>query len=377
MLTRKTLLRILPSRLDRYLLTEVTAPFLGGTIFFIFVFMMFQALRLAEFFIVHGVSGGILAKMAGLMALSFIPNALPVAFLIAMLVGFGRLSSDSELVAMKASGIPLWRLALPPLFVASIVFGASVALNMEWVPWGEREFKDTLIRVSNTKVVGSIKQGTFNTGFFDLLIFADKVDAKTNRLYKVFIYDEREPKNPLTVVAQSGEIVSVRTGSALGTAAMLKLYDGSIHRNSLTENTYQKIDFGEYNLYLKVDEGTGNTSMKPHMLSHKELLNWIAETKPGNFDWRESRGEYWRRYAAAFAPMIFVFLGIGFGTARTRAVRAGAALTAFVMFFFYWSAQTIAGMWMQKGWLPPWFAMEVPNLLMATVATFSFKRASW
>ena len=61
--------QLLPSRLDRYVLTEVAAPFLGGTLFFIFLFMMFQALRLADFFIVHGVGGGILAKLTGLMAL--------------------------------------------------------------------------------------------------------------------------------------------------------------------------------------------------------------------------------------------------------------------------------------------------------------------
>ncbi|MGK5082676.1 LPS export ABC transporter permease LptF [Bdellovibrionota bacterium FG-1] len=369
--------RIFTSRIDRYVLTEVAAPFLGGTIFFIFVFMMFQALRLADFFIIHGVSLPLLGKMAGLMALSFIPNALPVAFLIAVLIGFGRLSADSELVAMKASGFSLYRLAGPPLFLAILVSMGSIALNQEWVPWGERAFKDTLIRVSNTKVVSSIKQGTFNSGFFDLLIFADKVDAKSNRLERVFIFDEREPKNPLTVVAQWGEIVQVKTESDLANAVMLKLYDGSIHQNNQKESTYQKIDFGEYNLYLKIDEGAGNTSMKPHMYSHAELLKWISNTKLENFDGRESRGEYWRRYAAALAPLLFVFLGIGFGTVRTRAVRAGAALTAFTVFVCYWGSQTVASVWMQRGWLPPWFAMEIPNLLMLAGAVVSFRRAAW
>jgi LPS export ABC transporter permease LptF len=367
----------LPKRLDRYVFTEVTSPFLGGTLFFIFVFMMFQALRLAEFFIVHGVGGAILGKMAGLLALSFVPTALPVAFLIAILVGFGRLSGDSELVAMKASGVSLWRLSLPPLVLALLVMVGSYTLNQEWVPWGEREFKSTLIKVSNTKVVGSIKAGTFNTGFFDLLIFADKVDGKNNRMSRVFIYDEREPKNPLTVVAQSGELVSVKTGTELGTAAMLKLYDGSIHRNDLQGNNYQKIDFGEYNLYLKVDEGTGNSSMKPHMYSHEELLKWVAESKPGTWEWYESRGEFWRRIAVALSPILFVFLGIGFGTVRTRAVRAGAALTAFVVLLLYYSAQTLASMAMQRGSIPPFLAMQLPNIVIAMLGAYSFRRAAW
>src|SRR3954447_22344804 len=95
--------RLRPTRLDRYVLGEVAAPFLGGMVFFIFLFLMFQLLKFAEFFIVHGVPGGVLGKMTLLLTLQFMPATLPIAFLIAVLVGFGRLSSDSELVAMKAS----------------------------------------------------------------------------------------------------------------------------------------------------------------------------------------------------------------------------------------------------------------------------------
>jgi LPS export ABC transporter permease LptF len=368
--------RLLPSRIDRYLLTEVIGPFLGGTVFFVFIFMMFQALRLADFFINRGVGGAMLGKLSALMALSFLPMALPPAFLIAVLVAYGRLSADSELVAMKASGMSLLRLAMPPAIVSFGLMAVSLTLNSQWVPWGAREFKSTLIKVSNTKAVGTIKQGTF-TGFFDLLIFAEKVDTKNNRLEKVFIYDEREPKNPLTVVAQSGELLQVKTNTELGTAAMLKLYDGSIHHNDLAGNTYQKIDFGEYNLYLKVDEGAGDSTMKPHMYTHPQLLKWIAGTQPGTWDWYESRGEYWRRYATALSFLLFVFLGIGFGTVRTRAVRAGAALTALVVLIIYWSAQTVAGMIMQKGSVPPWFAMEIPNILIGILGIESFRRAAW
>ena len=368
--------RFLPTRIDRYVLGEVLGPLLGATIFIIFLFMMFQALRLADFFINRGIGGMMLGKLSALMALSFLPMALPPAFLIAVLMAYGRLSSDSELVAMKAGGIGLLRLAMPPLLVALVLMGVSGALNSEWVPWGARELKGTLIKVGNTKAVGTIKQGTF-TGFFDLLIFAEKVDTKNNRLEKVFIFDEREPKNPLTVVSKSGELVQVKTGTDLGTAALLKLYDGSIHHNDLVADTYQKIDFGEYNLYLKVDEAAGETQMKPHMYTHKDLLVWIASTHPGNWDWYESRGEYWRRISVAFVFVLFVFLGIGFGTVRTRAVRSGAVLTALLVLILYYSAQTVAGMVMQKGIVPPWLAMEVPNIMVGILGLESFRRASW
>ncbi len=366
-----------PSRLDLYVLGEVLGPFLGGVIFFIFIFLMFQALRLAEFFILHGASSAQLGKLTALMILTFLPLALPVAFLIAVLVGFGRLSADSELVAMKAHGFSLIRLSVPVLALASTVVILSLFLNLEWVPWAERNFKNTLIKVGNTKVVSSIKEGTFTSNFFDLLIFAEKVDMQTNRLKRVFIYDDRNPKDPNTVVAEYGEIVNVKADSELGAAAVLKLYNGSIHRNDSAQGSYQKIDFGEYNLYLKVNEGALTSVLKPQMIPYHELMQKISTLSTKDYVGRELRGELWRRVSVAFSPLIFVFLGIGFGTVRTRSVRAGAALVAFVSLFAYYVIQTAATIAVQRDLLAPWFAMELSNILVAILAVFSFRRAMW
>lgn len=156
---RIDLKRLAPKRIDYYVLAEILGPFFGGILFFSFIFLMFQALRLAEFFIIHGVPLTVLGKMIALMMLSFLPISLPIAFLIGVLVGFGRLSADSELVAMKASGMSIYRLTAPVLGVSVIVVLLSLGLNLQWVPMGDREFKSTLIKVSNTKIVSSIKIG--------------------------------------------------------------------------------------------------------------------------------------------------------------------------------------------------------------------------
>jgi len=364
-------------RIDLYVLSEIIAPFFGGILFFLFISMMFQVLHLTEFFIIHGVPGGILMKMMALMGLSFMPFALPVAFLVGVLVAFGRLSSDSELIAMKASGISPGRLALPVLGLAAMVVGLSLWLDLRLCPWGERESKDMLIRVSNTKAVSSIHEGTFTSGFFDLLIFADKVDTKTGKLSRVFIFDEREPKNPLTVVAQAGEMFPVRTTGQYGTAAMLRLYEGSIHSNDLEANTYQKIGFGEYNLYLKVDEGSGDASPRPQSIEYNDLVGRIARTTTATFEGREMRGELWRRYALAISPFLFVYLGIGLGTVRVRAVRAGAALTTLLILILYWVLQAAGTIALQKALLPAFPAEFLPDFALLAIAVPAYRRASW
>ena len=366
-----------PLRLDLYVLSEVAGPFMGGLGFFMFIFLMFQLLRLADFFIVHGVSGVILAKMTLMLVLNFLPAAVPIAFLIAVLVGFGRLSSDSELVAMKACGIGVTRLAVPVTLLAVLVVVGSLFLNMEWAPWSQREGKDLLMKIGNSKVVSSIREGTFTTGFFDLLIFSDKVDTKTGRLNRIFIYDEREPKNPVTVVAKTGEIFPVKTESDTSMAAMMKLYNGSIHRNDSQEPSYQKIDFGQYDLFLKLDEGNEGSVFKPEFYSYRGLLAKIATLDPKGYEGVELRMEYWKRIAASIVPLIFVLLGIGFGTVRTRAVRAGAILIAFVTLFVYWTLQAYCASQALVGRIDPFVAMQIPNLAVFLAGFVAFRKAMW
>lgn len=367
-----------PLKLDFYILTEFVAPFLGGIMFFLFIFLMFQALRLAEFFIIHGVGGMLLGKLTALMIMSFLPVALPVSFLIAVLVGFGRLSADSELVAMKATGFSLKRMSVPIFIMSLAVAGLSVGMNLEWVPWSQRTFKKTLIKVSNTKIVSSIKEGTFTTGFFDLLIFVDKVDNKTNKLQHVFLYDETDAKNPKTVIAKTGEIVQVKSENELGSAAILDLFDGSVHRNNPADETYEKMDFAEQKQFLHAEEGADTTVMKPDYYSIHDLMAKIHETTDTEFHGREWRGELWRRISTAISPILFVLLGIGFGTVRTRAARASAAVVAVVTLTVYYGLQTFGALYLGR-WMtvPPWMLLSLPNFAVMMAGIFAFKKASW
>jgi lipopolysaccharide export system permease protein len=366
-----------PLRFDRYILEEVVGTFLGASVFTLFILLMFQALRLAEFFIVHGASAIMLGKMAFYMAVAFLPTALPLSFLIAVLVAFGRLSSDSELIAMKANGISVIRLAVPITLFAILIVAISVALNISWVPWSVKAFKQTQIKIGNTKVVTAIKEGTFTSGFFDLLIFAGKVDTHSNQLHRVFIFDEREVGNPLIYVSKDAEIVPVKTNSELGAAIMLRLKDGSTHHNDLSTHTYEKMDFETYALYLKIDEGSDTTLLKPHMIPQDDLIEKIKNNSMATYEGREFRGEYWRRYATALSPLVFVILGIGFGTFRYRTAKTGAILTGFVILVIYWFLQTVGTAAVQRGSIAPFWAMQIPNIVMLIAGSIGFYRASW
>lgn len=365
-----------PIRIDGYVITEIAGPFLGGVLFFSFIFLMFQTLRLAEALIEHSVPGLILLKMVGLMIVSFLPLAFPLAFLISTLVAFGRLSSDSEFVAMKANGMSVHRLALPGLVLASLVAATSLGLNLEWVPAAKLELKSVLLRLTNTKPIATIKEGTFTSGFFDLLLYAERVDQKTNELEKVFIYDERDAKNPLAIIARAGEIVPVKIDSELGASIALRLYDGDIHSNDIRQGVYQKTGFREYQVYLRVNAGADTAIGKPTNYPY-HVLQSLQKTETDPRRRREIRTEQIKRWMTAFAPFLFVLIGIGYGTVRGRAVRSGAAITTILVIIPFYLLQTVCENWAHAGKLPPALAMLVPNLLLLAIGIRGYRKTLW
>ena len=342
-----------------------------------FVFLMFQVVRLADYFINHGVGLTLLAKMTIFLSAAFLPVVMPVSFLVATLVGFGRLSSDSEIVAFKASGMSLIRLYLPVLFLSVLVASCVFYLTYFFIPWGNREFKKTIVKLGNTKVVSNLKEGTFTEGFFDLLVYADKVDVAHNKMSGVFIFDDRDPKNPMAILSKDGEVISLKTGSELAAAAILKLDDGSIHRSDIATNYYEKIDFNEYRIMLKVEEGRVDEIKYAKTLDADELKSQMDKFQGDYQRYQEYAIEYWKRIALAIAPLLFGVLGVGLGVVRMRSVKSNAIFVAFFVVIVYWGLHIMGASLAEKGTLPPFLAMQISNLAVLPFAILSFRKSTW
>ncbi|MBI2605136.1 MAG: LPS export ABC transporter permease LptF [Deltaproteobacteria bacterium] len=365
------------SRSSRYILAEVFTPFMGGFLFFMFVFLMFQLVRLADFFINHGVGLWLLTKLTVYISAAFLPVVLPVSFLVAILVGFGRLSADSEVVAFKASGLSLLKMYLPVGFLSLAVAAAIFYLTNYFIPWGNYQFKRTLVRIGSTKAVANLREGTFTEGFFDLLVYVDKVDAEHNALKGVFIYDERDHRNPNTILARDGQMIPVRTESELSTAMILKLNEGAIHRSSLNRDAYEKMDFAEYRTLLRVEEASSADLTYPKTLSSPNLVKKIEEYRADPAKGLEYEVEYWKRLALSLTPLVFGVLGVGLGIVKNRSVKSYAVFVAFGVVVLYWGLQVVGQTFAEKGWLTPFLALQLSNLAAVPFAILSFKKSSW
>lgn len=158
---------LIRSRLaNKYIFFEMLPSFLMGAFLFLFIILMFQSFRLTEYVIVHGASLQTISKILFYLGISFLPVILPMSLLFAVLLTYGRLSTDSEIVALKALGLNIYHLTLPAVILGSLVTLLSFQTSYHIAPWGNRQMEVLLHKLGQSKPGASFKEGVFSEGFF-------------------------------------------------------------------------------------------------------------------------------------------------------------------------------------------------------------------
>jgi lipopolysaccharide export system permease protein len=380
----------LPWTFYRYIVGEVIRPFLGAAVFFLFVLLMFQVIRLSELFVTHNVSGYSILTLMSYLSLTFTPVIFPIAFLLAVLLGFGRLSTDSEVLAMRAAGVSVYSMLVPVLTLGILLGIVTTFCNSYFVPYGARMFRYELFRISNTKAIATIHPGTFTEGFFDLVLYADGVDSKRNTLQKVLIYDEREEKTPITIVARSGRIIN-NLQDAQGTPGLvLRLFQGSMHSGNPSENIYEKTDFDVYDIFLRIETAKVVGVDVPKTMDISVLKKRIDEvkarmesgvafdqlTRNEQLDYINFGVEYWKRFALSFSCLIFALMGVAFGVIRTRTVRSNSFLICLLVLLFYWGVYSLGHNLASEGKIPAFIGMWSANVVLLVIALYTIRRVA-
>ena len=360
----------------RYIFFEMLPSFIMGVLIFVAILLMFQALRLTEFVIVHSPPMHVVFDLVLYMSVSFLPAILPMSLLFSVLLTYGRLSQDSEIVAFKAQGLSMVHLLIPAAILGALVsfFSAETCFNIG--PWGNHQFEVLITEIGSTKIVDAVRSGTFSEGFFDLVVYANRVDSKANKLEDVFIYDGRE-KTPLTIIAQEGQLTRGSTDpndQSLPNVTYLKLSHGSVHRPTL--DTYTKINFEHYRIALAMPQaGHSFTEKSPPSLTYADLKAALNS----DLD-KEKRltleTEFHKRWAISFACLIFSFLGVGLGTVTNRrSARSSGFVISLVVIVIYWGLYVTGDSLARGGQVIPWLAVWFPNFLCIIAAARALRRA--
>ncbi|MEI6794274.1 MAG: LptF/LptG family permease [Verrucomicrobiota bacterium] len=177
--------------LDRHVLTETAVAGGAATGAFVFVMVAGNILTQVSSAIATGrVSGWEGLQLVGLLFPGVLPYALPLGLLTGVLIAFGRMSSQQELTAMKASGRSLGRIARPTLLLAGALALLSAWLNLEVAPYCNTEYRRLLVGSAKDNPASVIVPGKLNRQFPGMVIRAAERDGEVLRDFWLWSADE-------------------------------------------------------------------------------------------------------------------------------------------------------------------------------------------
>lgn len=175
-------------KLDQYTLQKFLLIFVGAFFICLFVFMMQFTWRYVDELIGKGLSLTILGQFFWYMGLTLVPQALPLAILLASLITFGNMGESFELLAMKAAGVSLVRIMRPMALVAALMTGVSFYFQNSTSPHAQVSLTTLLVSMKQQSPAVEIPEGVFYNGVPNINIFVQHKNAATGMLYQTIIY---------------------------------------------------------------------------------------------------------------------------------------------------------------------------------------------
>jgi lipopolysaccharide export system permease protein len=213
------------SRLSQYVLKELVGPVALFALLMTTVVWLTQSLRLLDLVINRGQSAPTFVYLTILILPSLLVIILPIAFFAGTLYALNKLSSDSELVVMWASGYSRSQLAVPVFIAAGIVMAATYLCGLYLMPAGQRAVNEKVFSIRADIGAALLNQGEFNTPAKGLTVFIRELDSD-GHIHGVLVHDNRSRNRPITYLAVSGQLAQTPEG------ARLIMYDGTVEQSA-------------------------------------------------------------------------------------------------------------------------------------------------
>lgn len=358
--------------IDRYVVREVSAPFAVDVGLLTFALVTGKLLKLMDMVVNHGVSLGEVLKLIGYIMPAFLELTFPMALLLGVLMGFGRMSSDQEMTAARACGVSLYRLAAPVMMVALGVYALSSYFAFSLRPWANSNLRNKLYELSQTRSSAGLKEKVFNDNFPGLVVYVDEISDADASLKGVMISDARDPHNQNTIIAKHGVIVPDPHNKTI----TLRLSDGSIFGAEAASRATHVTSFKTYDLGVSPEAVLGVSEQEPDEMTYAQLrADILAARAKGQPDYN-AETEMASKYTVPFATMLFAMLGVSLGLKPARGGHSERFGVSVALFFLYYALMRVGETLAERGKLNPWIAMSIPDLVFIVLAFWLFYRAA-
>ena len=344
--------------LDRYIVREVFRHALLGLAVFTFVFFVPQLVRLMELFVRHTGSGSQIFELFVCIFPAVFTFTLPMAVLIGVLLGLGRMSADSEIIALTALGIGRRRILLPVGVLAAAGALATLCMTLWLGPIAVRTSRTLETDLVASQISFAVQPRVFDERFPKLVLYVNDVSASGTHWHGVFLAEaDGESGSQLTLAENAIVIAEPKEGKL-----ELHLQGGTTHEFSREDpDRYSVTSFGQSDWPIDVN---GLAPTEPRQLTNPELsLRELLTAKGAG--WREARVELHRRLAFPAACLVFALVAVPLGAQPRRGGRAAGSLIAVILIACYYLLTIIGAGLARQGIVQPAVGIWGANILLA------------
>jgi len=338
--------------LTRYILGEVVSHALIGAAVFTFVLFTRDLGRILELVVRNSAPLPSVAQVFFFTVPVALTYTIPMGVLVGILIGLSRLSADSEVTAMRASGIGVWTfLRIILIFVVGawlLALGNSVYL----APRSLAALGDLQNQLKASQASFEIQPRVFYEGFPKVVLYVQDVKAASGAaIWKgVFLADLSQPSAPRITLSREG-ILASQTPDTLD----LHLVDGSTHETDpKNPDQYQISTFETTDIPIQIPAAQNSQAPEPPSLGEMKVTELLEKSRsPDPMTERWALLEYHRRLSLPTACLALALVGIPLGLSSKRGGKSTGFVLTILLVFVYYSISLIGVSLARQGRVPP------------------------
>jgi LPS export ABC transporter permease LptF/LPS export ABC transporter permease LptG len=353
--------------IDRYICRQVVSHGLLGLGIFTFVFFVPQLVRMMDLVVRHPASWGTIGVLFLCTFPGILSFTLPIGVLVGVLIALGRLSADSELIAMSALGMGRRHLVVP---VGIIAVGATVitfVMTLWLTPLSVRTFRSIEDQLRAGQASDQVAPRVFDERFPHMVLYVNDIDSSATRWKGVFLAGTDLKDVSRLTLAEEAIVIADRNEGKLE----LHLRNGSVHEFSPSDpGRYSLSAFGQRDFPVEVKGVEGAERVSEPSVPGRTTSVLIRE-RTGE---RDASVELQRRLSFPFACISFALLAMPLGARPRRGGRAAGFLITLVLVTGYYLMFTIGAGLARQGTIPIWVGVWSANVLTAGLGLFLLPR---
>ena len=358
--------------LTRYILREVTAHALIGAAIFTFVLFTRDLGHILELVVRASAPLPSVAEIFSFTVPLALIYTLPMSVLVGILIGLSRLAADSEITAMRASGMGVWSF-LRVLSIFVLAAWVLALFNGVYVaPRSQAALARLEDRLKGSQVSFEIHPRVFYEGFPKIVLYVQDVkSAQGAAVWKgVFMADLSDASTPKITLAKEGVVVSEAPDRL-----HLHLIDGSEHETDPNDaDHYQIITFQDTDIPIALPstENKGDESLPASLMDTGALLKKAGRSDAVSARWYLI--EFHRRFALPTACLVLALVGIPLGLSSQKSGKSGGFVLTIVLVFTYYVVSLIGVSLARQGKVTPWFGAWLADIAFLALGMFLLLR---